>query len=230
MGKLSTVQNGGFPNIFSFHIIHYTLFSSLKNICNKKDFHVARQTCWWKRPFHVGCQDKSGPGKIPEVILVSALFSCGEIRFAEFAEKAVSYFVWWGNLFRILCISLHARHEEGEDDKSDTRRVSMPAAQVVYTHRLGGCSYWLAFVGLRKIAQIVSLWNQWIQQAIWWRICTHNKSCFQCFDFVVVVVVFFGWEEEPRVWVSWLKNLRDVTGCSRIRHLPDGVILLLWPE
>ena len=71
MRKLSTVQNGGFPNIFSFHIIHYTLFSSLKNICNKKDFHVARQTCWWKRPFHVGCQDKSGPGKIHEVILVA---------------------------------------------------------------------------------------------------------------------------------------------------------------
>lgn len=163
--------------------------------------------------------------------LISALLRCGEIKFAKFAEKAVNlHFVWWGNLFRILCISLHARHEEGEDDKSDTRRVSMPAAQVVYTHRLGGCSYWLAFVGLRKIAQIVSLWNQWIQQAIWWRICTHNKSCFQCFDFVVVVVVFFGWEEEPRVWVSWLKNLRDVTGCSRIRHLPDGVILLLWPD
>ena len=70
MRKLSTVQNGGFPNVFSFHIIHYTLFSSLKNICNKKDFHVARQTCWWKRPFHVGCQEKSGPGKIHEVILV----------------------------------------------------------------------------------------------------------------------------------------------------------------
>ena len=70
MRKLSTVQNGGFPNIFSFHIIHYTLFSSLKNICNEKDFHVAWQTCWWKRPFHVGCQDKSGPGKIHEVILV----------------------------------------------------------------------------------------------------------------------------------------------------------------
>ena len=52
-------------------IIHYTLFSSLKNICNKKDFHVALQTCWWKRPFHVGCQDKSGPGKIHEVILVN---------------------------------------------------------------------------------------------------------------------------------------------------------------
>ena len=66
MGKLSTVQNGGFPNILSFHIIHYTLFSSLKNICKKKDFHVARR----KRPFHVGCQDKSGPGKIHEVILV----------------------------------------------------------------------------------------------------------------------------------------------------------------
>ena len=44
MRKLSTVQNAGFPNIFSFHIIHYTLFSSLKNIYNKKDFHVARQT------------------------------------------------------------------------------------------------------------------------------------------------------------------------------------------
>ena len=71
MRKLSTVQNGGFPNIFSFHIIHYTLFSSLKNICNKKDFHVARQTCWWKRPFHVGCQDKGGPSKIHEVILVN---------------------------------------------------------------------------------------------------------------------------------------------------------------
>ena len=70
MRKLSTVQNGGFPNVFSFHIIHYTLFSSLKNICNKKDFHVARQTCWWKRPFHVGCQDKKGPGKIHKVILV----------------------------------------------------------------------------------------------------------------------------------------------------------------
>ena len=70
MRKLSTVQNGGFPNIFSFHIIHYTLFSSLKYICNKKNFHVARQTCWWKRPFHMGCQDKSGPGKIHEVILV----------------------------------------------------------------------------------------------------------------------------------------------------------------
>ena len=41
MRKLSTVQNGRFPNIFSFDIIHYTLFSSLKNICNKKDFHVA---------------------------------------------------------------------------------------------------------------------------------------------------------------------------------------------
>ena len=39
------IQNGRFPNIFSFHIIHYTLFSSLKNICSKKDFHVARQTC-----------------------------------------------------------------------------------------------------------------------------------------------------------------------------------------
>ena len=79
------IQNGGLPNIFSFHIIHgscllwvmsteisvdiavdiavvslihYTLFSSLKKICHKKDFHVAWQTCWWKRPFHVGCQDK----------------------------------------------------------------------------------------------------------------------------------------------------------------------------
>ena len=70
MRKISAVQNGGFPNIFSFHITHYTLFSSLRNICNKKDVHVARQTCWWKRPFHVGCQDKSGPGKIHEVILV----------------------------------------------------------------------------------------------------------------------------------------------------------------
>ena len=70
MRKLPTVQNGGFPNIFSFHIIHYTLFSSLKNICNEKDFHVVRQTCWWKRLFHVGCQDKSGLGKIHEVILV----------------------------------------------------------------------------------------------------------------------------------------------------------------
>ena len=70
MRKLSTVQNGGFPNVFSFHIIHYPLFSSLKNICNKKDFHVARQTCWWKRPFHVGWQDKKGPGKIHEVIFV----------------------------------------------------------------------------------------------------------------------------------------------------------------
>ena len=69
MRKLSTVQNGGFPNIFSFHIFHYTLFSSLKNIWNKKDFHVARQTCWWKRPFHVGCQDKSGPGKFTKWFL-----------------------------------------------------------------------------------------------------------------------------------------------------------------
>ena len=57
MRKLSTVQNGGFPNIF------YKIFY-------QKDFHVARQTCWWKRPFLVGCQDKSGPGKIHEVILV----------------------------------------------------------------------------------------------------------------------------------------------------------------
>ena len=58
--------------------------------------------------------------------LISALLRCGEIRFAEFAEEAVSYFVSWGNLFRILCISLHARSEEGEDDKSDTRRLSTP--------------------------------------------------------------------------------------------------------
>ena len=34
-------------------------------------------------------------------------------------------------------------------------------------------------------------------------------------------------EEKSRVPVSWPKNIRDVTGCSRIRHLPDGVILQL---
>ena len=91
MRKLSTVQNGGFPNIFSFHIIHYTLFSSLKNICNKKDFHVVRQTCWWKRPFHVGCQDKSDPGKIHEVILV------------KLKRKQVFLSCWDGYLFFLLC-------------------------------------------------------------------------------------------------------------------------------
>ena len=61
MRKLSTVQNRGFPNIFSFHIIHYTLFSSLKNICNKKRFSsrptnllmkttLPRGLPWQKRP------------------------------------------------------------------------------------------------------------------------------------------------------------------------------------
>ena len=67
MPKFSTVQNSGFPNILPFHIILYTLFSSLKNICNKKDVHVAGKLVDEK---DVGCQDKSGPGKIHEVILV----------------------------------------------------------------------------------------------------------------------------------------------------------------
>ena len=54
---------------------HYTLFSSLKNICNKKDFHVARHLVDENDPStsrHVGCQDKGGPGKIHEVILVKS--------------------------------------------------------------------------------------------------------------------------------------------------------------
>ena len=93
MRKFSAVQNSGFPNILPFHIIHYTLFSSLKNICNKKDFHVARQTCWWKRPFHVGCQDKSDPGKIHEVILV---FKCCAIAVLNSIHK----------LWKCICLSV----------------------------------------------------------------------------------------------------------------------------
>ena len=38
MRRPPTAQNGGFPNIFSFHIIHYTLFSSLKIFAIKKIF------------------------------------------------------------------------------------------------------------------------------------------------------------------------------------------------
>ena len=111
MRKLSTVQNGGFPNIFSFHIIHYTLFSSLKNICNKKDFHVARQTCWWKRPFHVGCQDKSGPGKIHEVILVfqrlrtwstvNAYVKSDDRKYLLWVLSVTAPFIWNAEYYRI---------------------------------------------------------------------------------------------------------------------------------
>ena len=36
--------------IFSFHISNWTLFFSIKNNCDKIDFHVPRQTCWCKRP------------------------------------------------------------------------------------------------------------------------------------------------------------------------------------
>ena len=95
MRKLSTVQNAGFPNIFSFHIIHYTLFSSLKNICNKKDFHVAQQTCWWKRPFHVGCQDKSGPSKIHEVILVKPIVL---LKFSLSSSRWIFVVITWTHM------------------------------------------------------------------------------------------------------------------------------------
>ena len=67
MCKFSTVQNSGFPNILPFRIIHYTLFSSLKNICNKKIFMSPGKLVDEK---DVSCQDKSSPSKIHEVILV----------------------------------------------------------------------------------------------------------------------------------------------------------------
>ena len=70
MRKLSTVQNGGFPNIFSFHIIQYTLFSCLKNICNKKDFHVARQLVDENDPSKCVAKTKVAPVKFTKWFLL----------------------------------------------------------------------------------------------------------------------------------------------------------------
>ena len=50
MPKFSTVQNSGFPNILPFHIILYTLFSSLKNMFMSPGKLVDEKD--------VGCQDK----------------------------------------------------------------------------------------------------------------------------------------------------------------------------
>ena len=51
-----------------FTVVIRRCFFSVKNICDKIDFHVARQTM--HASVNVGCQGKSGPGKIHEVILV----------------------------------------------------------------------------------------------------------------------------------------------------------------
>ena len=74
--------------IFSFHISNQTFFS-LKNICNQIDFHAS---------VNMGCQGKSGPGKIHEVILVTLSLSYTE----HFAYQLCSTFEWYTTDYRFL--------------------------------------------------------------------------------------------------------------------------------
>ena len=128
MRKLSTVQNGGFPNIFSFHIIHYTLFSSLKNICNKKDFHVARQTCWWNDPSTWVAKTKVALVKFTKWflfffdsrprIIFSLLSLCAILRSSERLKQASTYhentpLSNWGRLKELADYSWSAVLKQG---------------------------------------------------------------------------------------------------------------------